>query len=358
MGYVSLSSNAYANLKNPKSAIGIELDSKKTAAQHCAMLEEHIKNGAGVGINFSKFQNPIEEIKRINTYFKHREPNLNRPPAGIALLNIDHPKIMEFISLKDSADYKNWCFDLSVVIDDDFLRKADNGENISLTDGSTINAKEIYSKLLDSISKSGEPGIIFSNNKNFICDSCAASELQPNEGLNLAQINLSRFYNSKTKNIDYEFLSQSANVLSSALQKIAPNGFVSILGYQDLLNQMGLNYGSKEALVILENCLKTIKKQTSANNLRMAISPSGLTSRLLKTTPSIEPLNNPSATYWDEIETMAVAQKYLEGGISKTITLKKHHTIQDIDLIIKQCQAKNIKGISLFPYDKISHTKL
>ena len=238
------------------------------------------------------------------------------------------------------------------------LKKVDNNENLQLTDGSVVKAKEVYLKLLDSISKSGEPGIIFSNNKNFICDSCAASELNANEGLNLAQVNLSRFYNSKTKKIDYDFLSQSANVLSLALKKIAPNGFISILGYQDLLNQMEINYGSKEALNVLENCLKTIKLQADSNNIRMAISPSGLTSRLLKTTPSIEPFNNPDSTYWDEIETMATAQKYLDGGISKTITLKQHHTIQDIDLIIRHCQSKNIKGISLFPYDKISHTKL
>lgn len=357
-GYISLSSNAYADLENPKSAIGVKLNSKKTSIQNCARLEEYIKEGIGVGINFSEFQYPIEQIKDINKYFKYREPNLNRPPAGIALLNINHAKIIDFIKLKDNADYKNWCFDLSVVMDDEFLKKVDNNEKILLSDGNQISAGKIYFELLNSMMKSGEPGVIFSNNPNFICDSCAASELKENEGLNLAQINLSKFYNMKTKSIDYVFLSQSANILSSALKNIAPNGFIGILGYQDLLNKMNLKYGSKEALEVLEKCLQTIKKQALTNDIRMAISPCGTTFRILNTTPSIEPYGNKNTTYWSEIDTMIAAQKYLEGGISKTITLKKHHDIQDLNLIIRYCKSNNIKGISVFPYDKICHTQL
>ena len=123
----------------------------------------------------------------------------------------------------------------------------------------------------------------------------------------------------KTKTLDLNKIQNSAKILSQALKNIAPNGFISILGYQDLLNKMQLKYGSKEALNILEKCLKTIKTQASANNIRMAISPTGTTSRILKTSGAIEPDKNSNVTYWEEIDTMAGAQKYLEGGISKTI---------------------------------------
>lgn len=349
MGYVALSTSAYANLSDPKSAIGLVFDKRKTPVQHCALLEEYIKNGVGVGVNLSNLDNPIYEIKKINEYLKFREPNLNRPPAGIGLLNITNPKIMEFISLKDNESYEDWCFDLSVVINSEFLSLVDNDKDLILDDGSVVSAKKVYYKLLNSMLKKGEPGVIFSDKKDFICDSCAASELQENEGLNLAQINLSKFYNKETKTFDYEFLSQSANILAIALKKIAPNGFIGIFGYQDLLNQMGLNYGSSEANEVLEKILITIKKEAQKEQIRMCISPTGATSRILKTTPSIEPTGNSFATYWDEIDTMAIAQKYLDGGISKTINLKKHHTIQDIDLIIRECQKQGIKGITVFP---------
>ena len=349
MGYVALSTSAYANLSDPKSAIGLEFNNKKTTTQHCALLEEYIKNGVGVGVNLSNLNNPIYEIKKINEYLKYREPNLNRPPAGIGLLNITNSKIMEFIALKDEERYEDWCFDLSVVMDSEFLSKVDNDDDLCLDNGLKIKARKIYYKLLDSMLKKGEPGIIFSDNKEFICDSCAASELQKGEGLSLAQINLAKFYNKSSQEFDYEFLSQCANILAIALKKIAPNGFISILGYQDLLNQMGLNYGSAEANEVLERILLTIRKQAEKEQIRMCISPTGATSRILKTTPSIEPFDNSNVTYWDEIETLAVAQKYLDGGISKTINLKSHHTIQDVDLIVRECQKRGIKGITVFP---------
>jgi ribonucleotide reductase alpha subunit len=127
------------------------------------------------------------------------------------------------------------------------------------------------------------------------------------------------------------------------------NASIGILGYQDMLNQLGLNYGSKEALEVLQKCLGTIKEQAQVNGVKMCISPTGTTSRILKTTPSIEPTGNEYATYWDEIETMEVAQQYLEGGISKTFNLKKNHTTEDINLIIRASAQKNLKGISVFP---------
>ena len=348
-GYVSFSSNVYSNINNPKSAIAIKLDEKKTNVQNCALLEEYVKQGVGVGINFSNIAHPIEKIKYINSYFKYRQSEVNRPPAGIALLNINHRDIMDFISLKDSESYDDWCFDLSVVMDDEFLSKVDNDSEITLDDGTKISAKEIYIKLLNSMRKKGEPAIIFSNDKDFICDSCAASKLNENEGLTLAQVNLSRFYDEKNKKIDYNLLSQASNILASGLKNIAPDGFISILGYQDLLNKMGYIYGSKQSLELLEKCLSIINNQATLKNIRTCISPSGTISRILKTTPSIEPVGNEYATYWSEIDTMATAQKYLDGGISKTINLKPYHTIFDIDLIIRACQKNGIKGISVFP---------
>lgn len=348
-GYIALSTSAYSDLSNPKSAIALKLDSTKNVVHHCCTLENYISKGIGIGINYSNLKNPIEEIIYTNNYFKKREPHLRRPPAGIGLLNITHPKIMDFIALKDNANYNDWCFNLSVVMDDNFLTKVDTNQDLILDDGTKIKASEVYSKLIDSMRKKGEPGIIFSNEKDFICDSCAASQLKENEALNLAQINLSKFYNKESKTFDYAFLSQSANTLTMALRRIAPDGFISILGYQDLLNQMGLNYGSKEALEVLEKALLTIKEQSQIEGIRMCISPSGATSRILKTTPSIEPINNTYATYWDEIDTMAAAQKYLDGGISKTINLKPNHTTQDVDLIIRSCFQQGIKGVTVFP---------
>ena len=347
-GYVSLSSNAYSNLNDPKSAVAIKLNPKKTTLSHCVLLENSIKNGFGIGINFKDFQNPTDEIKKINKYFKFRESSLSRPPALIGLLPINHPKILDFIHLKDNKDYKNWCFDLSVIINDDFLTKVDNNKDLILKDGSKVNAKTIYNNLLSSMLKSGEPAIIFSNNENYLCDCCAAAELKENQGLKLAHINLSKFYDKKTNTINYKLLKYSANLLSKGFKNIASDGFIGVLGYQKLLDYLGYNYGEKNANEILENCLKIIKKEVNSNGLKTAISPTGTISRLLKTTPSIEPHKNKSLNYYNEIDTLATAQKYTDGQISKTINLAPESNINDINQIIRYSKQKGIKGISVF----------
>lgn len=348
-GAVSLSSSCYRNLKDPSSAVGLALNPNKSIISHCAYIEDYINSLKGIGVNFSNLKNPTEEIKTINSYLKFRQPSLERPGAAIGLLDIYNGQIMDFIRLKDEADYNNWCFDLSVIMDNSFLDKVDNNETVILSDGKKIKAKDIYSKLLDSMLKSGEPGIIFSNNKNYITDCCAAAPLEKNEKLILAHINLLKFYDSENQKIDYNSLKNASNILSCAMKNIDSNGYIGILGYSSLLDSMNIKYGSKEAKDILDKCLKTIKTQCQKNNIKMAISPTGTISRFLKTSPSIEPNDNKDISYYDEIDTLSIAQKYLEGTISKTIKLKENYTIEDINNIIRYCIKKDIKGISVFP---------
>ena len=331
---ITLSTSIYNNINHPNSAVGVELSKKNSTAKNLLELEDKIKNGEGIGINFSDFDEPKSEILKINDYFKYREKSTLRPPAGIGLLDIEHPKILDFITLKDNADYSKWCFDLSVVINDEFMKKVENNDKI---------AQKTYQTLLKSMKKTGEPGVIFSNDKNYLCDCCAAAPLKPNEGLTLGHINLAKFYNNKE--FDYKKLKKSTQLLASALKNVDKNSYIGILGYQDLLEQMNIEYGSTKANSILENSLKIIQETAHKNNLKTAISPTGTTSRFLKTTPSIEPNNS---NYTKEIETMAIAQKYLDGNISKTILLDKNTTVDDVDKIIKMSYEKKLKGISVF----------
>ena len=343
-GYVSLSSSCYQNLKVPYSAKAVKLNPDKFPSQNCARLEEYVKEGIGVGINFNNFDNPIEQIKQINNYFNFRQQTTLRPPAGIALLSINHPKILEFIKLKDNENNKDWCFGLSVIMDDKFLSMVDTKQNVKMQDDSEMPAEEIYNAMLDSMLKTGGPGVVFSNNPDFICDCCNATELKENQTMTIAQINLAKFFNTKTGKCDYNYLKYVSDILNNAMKNIDKDGFVGVLGYQELLNQMGLEYGSKEGNQVLEDCLTVIK----TSGCKMALSPTGTTSRVLKTTPSIEPSDNTNITYEQEIDTMAKAQKYLEGGISKTIKLKQDATTDDIDKIIRYSKMKNLKGITVF----------
>ena len=183
--------------------------------------------------------------------------------------------------------------------------------------------------------------VFFSTNKNYICDSCACKELKANEELVLGHVNLAKFYNNGK--FDYEKLKFSTKLLSKAMEKISPEYSIGVVGYQDLLTKMNLKYGSDDALKLLENIIKTIKQNTKS----IAIAPSGTTSRLLKTTPSIEPKEE--TTYLDELKTMAIIQKQIDGQISKTVNLKSSATFDDIDYIVQNAYSMGLKGITVFP---------
>ena len=351
-GCIAFSTSAYKgiiNSKKPYSAVGISLNPNNNTAKNLLILEEHIKNEEGIGINFSNFDDPIKSIREINSYFlfRQKKEDIKRPPAGIALLSIYHPKIIDFIQLKNEENYNDWCFDLSVVMPDDFIKKADNNENIAASNGININAREIYLTLINSMLKKGEPGIIFSNNKDYICDCCAAAPLKAGEGLTLAHINLSKFCNFND-GIDYKKLEKAAFLISKAMSKLDNNGYIGVLGYQEMLNHLKLNYGSIQANELLENILKTIKKEVQKNNIKMAISPTSTTSRILNTTPAIEPSANNKTDYKKELMVLQTAQKYLDGNISTTIQLDKNASAKDIDTIIRKAKEYNLKGITVF----------
>lgn len=350
-GAVSFSSSCYkflsGKIPNPKSAVALELNPAKKTTQILAFLEDFIKNEKGVGINFSNFENPTEIIQKINSYFKFRqnEGDIKRPPAGIALLNVNHPKILNFISLKDNADYRDWCFDLSVVLPSDFFEKVDKDENIELANGEKLSARTIYSKILDSMLKKGEPGLIFSDNPFYICDSCAAAPLSANEGLTLAHLNLAEFFDEKTGTLDAAKLKSASNLLSKALFEIDTKGYIGILGYQDFLNKAGLKYGENSAILKLEEALSIIQTEAKAKNLKTAISPAGTISRILKVRPGLEPDEKDAKK---ELITLAAAQKILDGNISNTIFLEKDADNTKTDEILRSAKALGLKGITVF----------
>ena len=322
-GFISLSSSIYNDLNYPYSAVAINLEE---GTDYFAQIRPYMSQGVGVGMNLSNFENPVGAIHGINTYFKLQEKSFVRPPAGIALLDINHPKALDFIKMKRQGDYENWCFDTSVIINDESMKNK--------------NKNRVYEELLKSMLKTGEPGVIFSNDKNYITDPCGVAPLKREEGLTLGFINMSKFYNKEDETIDYNLLKKSASLLDEALAKLNSDHYISVLGYQDLLDKMGLEYGSKEALAALNSFLSAICEYN------LAISPSSTTSRILKTTPNIQPKEN---TDWTKVlKTLSVAQKYMRGNISNTIHLDKNATIKDVDAILTLAHRSGMKGLTVF----------
>lgn len=347
-GSIALSSSVLKDIKNPASAVALKLDENLSDANIFLLLSPKIAQGKGIGVNFSNFKNPHEKIKKINAYFKYKENISQRPPAGIALLNINHPEILDFITMKDNEDFKNWCFDLSVILPSDFINKVDNNKDIILENGEKLNSRVLYKTLLNSMLKKGEPGIIFSEDKSYICDPCGAKKLSKNEKFIISHINLSKFYDDKNNSVDKLKLQSAAGILSKAMKNISNNSCIGVAGFGELLKKLGINYSDKKSLSVLSDCLKTIKTEVNKNGIKTAISPTGTVSKYLNTTAGIQPENYNNISYMTQLEVLSVAQKYTDCNISNTVILDNNADKSDVDKIIRYAAKNGLKGITVF----------
>ena len=108
----------------------------------------------------------------------------SRRGANMGVLNIYHPDILEFIYAKSKDSQELKYFNLSVMVDDDFMKAKNNNEDIYLhfpvydekgkiikdpakwTIKKKINALELWDKIIKLAYTNGEPGILFYDNLN------------------------------------------------------------------------------------------------------------------------------------------------------------------------------------------------
>lgn len=108
----------------------------------------------------------------------------NRRGANMSVLSIYHPDIYDYISAKSYEEGKLVHFNMSVMIDDDFMIAVKNNNDIDLhypiydDKGNmikdnhqwkikkTVKAKELWDLIIKKAYDNGEPGVLFYNNMN------------------------------------------------------------------------------------------------------------------------------------------------------------------------------------------------
>jgi len=97
-----------------------------------------------------------------------------RRGAHMATMSISHPDILDFIKAKDGVPQGHplSCFNISVLVTDEFLRTLDSNEVWSLInprDGqqvAIVESRELWQAICDSAWRTGDPGIIFIDEVN------------------------------------------------------------------------------------------------------------------------------------------------------------------------------------------------
>jgi ribonucleoside-diphosphate reductase alpha chain len=190
------------------------------AIKNMALIQQH---GGGTGFNFSKLREKGSIVRSTNgvasgvmSFLEVFNSATNivkqggkRRGANIALLEVNHPEIEDFINSK-LVDGKLSNFNISVAINDKFLNACMNDEDwslISRVNGNVVKvvkAMDLMNMMLKNAANNGEPGFIFTdnieaNNKTpwlgplTGVNPCGEVSLYDKEACNLGSINLEKF---------------------------------------------------------------------------------------------------------------------------------------------------------------------
>ena len=225
-----------------------------------------------------------------NTIAQH-----GRRGANMQTLRVDHPDIQKFIAIKtdniDMVKYSN----ISVFLTDDFMEAVQTDSDFDLQWGGkvyeTVNAKELWMKIITHAHASAEPGLLFwdtmkkYHNAEYCSplistNPCAEQPLPDGGCCNLGALNLERFVDD-SGNFDFEGFRETTavgsrfldnvidyNIDRHALENQKQNAIndrrvgLGILGLGDMLVRMGIKYDSDEALETIGQIMK-IHRDTS-----------------------------------------------------------------------------------------------
>ncbi|MCK4695589.1 MAG: adenosylcobalamin-dependent ribonucleoside-diphosphate reductase, partial [Candidatus Cloacimonetes bacterium] len=274
------------------------------------------KSGGGTGFSFSKLRQvnarvrstsgvssgPITFLKVFNSATDAVKQGGTRRGANMAILNVDHPQILEFITCKENPNELT-NFNLSVGITEKFMKAFYKDEEYELISPHTrkvaekLKARDVFSLIVEMAHKNGEPGIIFLDRINKFnptphigkiesTNPCGEQPLLPNEACNLGSLDLSAMikngkfdWNTLKKAVRdaTEFLDDVINQskfplpaideMSKSNRKIG----LGVMGWADLLFILKIPYNSKKATSLAEEVMEFIDYHSKKMSMELAL---------------------------------------------------------------------------------------
>src|SRR4030042_3892870 len=264
------------------------------------------QSGGGAGVFFSQLRprgdfvgstggvasGPLSFMRVFDTSTDVIKQGGRRRGGNMAILKVDHPDIIEFITPKEKEGFLT-NFNLSVAITDSFMKAVEKDTDFELVNPHTskviikTKARNLWTLIITSAWKTGDPGLVFIDEINRhnptpeigtieSTNPCGEQPLLPYESCNLGSINIAKFVDKQE--IDWESLGiavkKSVNFLDNVIdvnkfptpevEKITKANRkigLGIMGFADALLKMKIPYDSKEALKSGEKIMKFIQKE-------------------------------------------------------------------------------------------------
>ena len=284
------------------------LDSIFTKVKQTALIH---KSGGGTGFAFSRLRpegdvvgstggvasGPVSFINAFDAATDVVKQGGTRRGANMGILHVTHPDILSFITSKEDGQHLS-NFNISVAVTEDFMRRVEHDQTYDLVNPRTgritgqLNARDVFERMTELAWRTGDPGIVFLDRINRdnpnpqlgdieSTNPCGEQPLLPYESCNLGSLNVARMvqYDGDDVAIDWERMSEvigtAVHMLDSVIDmndypidEIADMSRrtrrigLGVMGWSDLLIQMGVRYDSDEALELAEQVMEFIQRET------------------------------------------------------------------------------------------------